>query len=256
MTSANHHYCRVSHNGTSHFGMIVGDQVQLLSQAPWLGGKPTGETCPHNSAALLTPVAPGKTICVGRNYRSHIKADNLPTEPGLFLKLPNTLIGPGDPIPLPSDAEGVQNEGEMVLVIGETARNVSRDDAKSKIFGITCGHDVSVRPWQRGDLQWVRAKSSDGFGPVGPVIVTGLDPDDLLLESRVDGEVLQSERTSMLIFDCAEVISYVSRYMTLEPGDIIFTGTPGQAPDIAPGCTVSVTVEGVGTLENPVVAKA
>jgi len=173
MSTPTSQYCRVRHAGDPHFARIDGDHLRLLTRAPWLGGTDTDSTLDKASAHFVAPVTPGKIIAVGRNYRSHIVSETLPSEPGLFLKLANTLIGPGDPIPLPEDATGVQNEGEMVLVIGETASNVPPDQAKAKVFGVTCGHDVSVRPWQRGDLQWVRAKSSDGFGPVGPVVSTG-----------------------------------------------------------------------------------
>ncbi len=154
---------------------------------------------------------------------------------------------------LPPDAYSVHYEGEMVIVIGKRAVNVTEDQAAGYVFGISAGNDVSARDWQSSDLQWVRAKASDTFGPVGPVVARGLDYDDVLVETRVNGEVRQSERTSHLIHNVAKIVSFTSRYITLEPGDMIFTGTPGRTSRLEPGDVVEVTVEGVGTLRNRVV---
>ena len=154
---------------------------------------------------------------------------------------------------LPSDATNTHYEGEMVLVIGSRTSRVSVADAPSHIFGITAGNDVSERDWQKDDLQWFRAKASDTFGPLGPAIVTGLPYDDLLLQTRLNGEVVQSQRTKDLIFGVAEIVSYVSQYVTLLPGDVIYTGTPGSTKPIRPGDVVEVEVEGVGVLRNRVV---
>ena len=145
-------------------------------------------------------------------------------------------------------------EGEMVIVIGKRAVNVTAEQAGDYIFGISAGNDVSARGWQSSDLQWVRAKASDTFGPVGPVVATGLDYNNVLVETRVNGEVRQSERTTHLIHNVAKIVAFTSRYITLEPGDMIFTGTPGRTSRLAPGDVVEITVEGVGTLRNPVVA--
>ena len=143
---------------------------------------------------------------------------------------------------------------EMVIVIGREAKNVSESEAASFVFGVTAGNDLSERDWQSEDLQWFRAKGSDTFGPVGPAIARGLDHNDLLLQTRVNGEVRQSERTGDLLFDVEAIVSYVSRYVTLLPGDIIFTGTPGSTQALEPGDVVEVELEGVGVLRNPVVA--
>ena len=140
----------------------------------------------------------------------------------------------------------------MVIVIGRKVSRVSKEEAKSYVFGVTAGNDVSERDWQRADLQWLRAKGSDTFGPLGPAIVTGLDYDDLLLQTRLNGEVVQSQRTKDLIFDVATIVSYVSQYVTLLPGDVIYTGTPGTTRAIKAGDTVEVEVEGVGVLRNRV----
>jgi 2-keto-4-pentenoate hydratase/2-oxohepta-3-ene-1,7-dioic acid hydratase in catechol pathway len=146
----------------------------------------------------------------------------------------------------------VHYEGELVVVIGKTAKNVSVEDASDYIFGVTAGNDVSERDWQRDDLQWLRAKGSDTFGPVGPVLVSGLDYNDLRVETRLNGEVRQAESTADLIFDIDTIVSYVSRYVTLCPGDIIFTGTPGSTRAMQPGDVVEIEVQGVGVLRNTV----
>ena len=145
-------------------------------------------------------------------------------------------------------------EAELVLVIGKRGKHIPEARAKDHIFGVTCGNDVSERLWQKGDLQWVRGKSCDGFGPIGPTIAAGLDPDNLLVEGRVNGAVTQSERTTMLINSISRIVSFVSETITLEPGDIIFTGTPGKTPALKAGDVAEVEVEGVGVLKNPVVA--
>ncbi len=254
-------FCRIMTDGTAQHGEIIDGTIHVLSAAPWLGGTPTGVTLPDAGARKLAPVVPQKILCVGRNYRSHLGDRPEPSEPGIFVKLANALADPGDAIPLPTvpGADGqplkIDTEGELVVVMGRRARNISPQDARDAIFGLTCGHDISVRPWQRGDLQWTRAKSSDLFAPLGPEIVTGVSDADLLLETRVNGAVQQSERTSMMIYDVPTVIAYITAFMTLEPGDVIMTGTPGTAPQIAAGDEISVTVEHVGTLTNTLVAE-
>ncbi|MCG8468501.1 MAG: fumarylacetoacetate hydrolase family protein [Gemmatimonadetes bacterium] len=236
------------------WGRLKDGVVHALAGAPFDGDRPTGVTHPAESVRLLAPSAPSKVLAVGRNFRSHLHGREAPTEPGLFVKLPTSVIGPGDPIVLPGDSSEVHFEGELVVVMGRTAKNVSMDDAPAHIFGVTAGNDVSERTWQKNDLQWFRAKGSDSFGPLGPVIATDLDHDDLLIESRLNGETTQSERSRDLIFPIAEVVSYASRYVTLVPGDVIYTGTPGSTSALTPGDRVEVEVEGVGTLANPVVA--
>jgi len=178
------------------------------------------------------------------------------TYPGLFAKLPTTIIGPEEAIVFPPDAKNVHFEGEMVVVIGKRAHDVPEADAKQYVFGVTAGNDVSERDWQKADLQWFRAKGTDTFGPLGPVITTGLNYDDLLVQTRLNGEVKQRQRTTDLIFSVAAIVSYVSRYVTLMPGDVIYTGTPGTTSAMKPGDVVEVEVEGVGVLRNRVTAAA
>ncbi|UCC48880.1 MAG: fumarylacetoacetate hydrolase family protein, partial [Gemmatimonadota bacterium] len=214
----------------------------------------TGRTVPLSAVRLLAPCEPSKVIAVGLNYRSHLGERPAPAEPGLFAKLPSALIGPEDEIVIPVDASNVHYEGELVVVIGKKAKNVSVVDAADYVFGVTAGNDVSERGWQRGDLQWLRAKASDTFAPIGPAIVTGLDYNDLLVQTRLNGELRQSERTQDMLRDVEAIVSYISRYVTLLPGDVIFTGTPGTTQAMQPGDVVEVEVEGVGVLRNTVVA--
>jgi 2,4-didehydro-3-deoxy-L-rhamnonate hydrolase len=204
-----------------------------------------------------------KIVCVGLNYRDHAEEQGveLPKAPLLFAKLPNTLGGDGDPIPLPAGIGHVDAEAELAVVIGETARQVPAADALGVVYGWTCANDVSARDAQFGDGQWFRGKGYDGFCPVGPRIVpqAELDPSDLRIVQRVNGDVLQDSRTSLLIFGVAEVIAYVTSVVTVEPGDLILTGTPAgvgifREPKVAlrPGDVVEVEIEGIGVLRNRV----
>lgn len=238
----------------ARWGAVEDGVVAELATAPFDGEVRTGETEPLDRIRLLAPTTPSKVIAVGLNFRSHLGDREAPAEPGLFAKLPTSIIGPGRPIRIPPDAEVVHAEGEMVVVIGRPARRVDPTEAPDHIFGVTAGNDVSERTWQRGDLQWLRAKGSDSFGPLGPRVVTDVDYDDVLVQTRLNGELVQSERTSDLIFPVSEIVSYASRYFTLLPGDVIYTGTPGTTASLSAGDRVEVEVEGVGVLENPVEA--
>ncbi len=236
------------------YGLLQGDLVRPIRGDLFGEHELLAETIPLSSVRLLAPVNPSKVIAVGLNYQSHLGDREPSLEPGLFAKYPTSLVGPNDPIIRPPDSRNLHYEGEMVIVIGKEAKNVSEAEAADYVFGVTAGNDISERDWQSGDLQWFRAKASDTFGPVGPVIARGLDHNDLLLQTRVNGEVRQSERTGDLLFDVEAIVSYVSRYVTLFPGDIIFTGTPGSTQALQPGDIVEVELEGVGVLRNPVVA--
>jgi 2-keto-4-pentenoate hydratase/2-oxohepta-3-ene-1,7-dioic acid hydratase in catechol pathway len=246
-------YVRFASGGTTSFGILEGETVRDLGGAPWDGARPTGRTRRLSEVTLLAPVTPGKVIAVGLNFRSHLGTRAPAAEPGLFAKYPSSVVGPGAEIRYPADATNLHYEGEMVIVMGRRARHVSREEAPAYIFGVTAGNDVSERDWQARDLQWFRAKASDSFGPIGPMVVTGLNYNDLLLQTRLNGEVVQSERTKDLIFDVATIVSYLSRYLTLEPGDVIFTGTPQTTRAMKPGDVVEIEVEGVGVLRNPVI---
>lgn len=247
-------YVRYSHEDGVAFGLLEGDTILELSGDPLGASEPTGLTRALATVRLLAPCLPSKVIAVGRNYRSHLGDRPAPESPALFAKLPSSIIGDGAAIVIPPDARSVHYEGELVVVIGKEARNVPIEDAGAHVFGVTAGNDVSERSWQRSDLQWLRAKATDTFAPVGPAIVQGLNHNDLLLQTRLNGELCQSERTRETLFDVETLVSYASRFFTLLPGDLIFTGTPGTTAAMKPGDVVEVEIEGVGTLRNPVVA--
>jgi 2-keto-4-pentenoate hydratase/2-oxohepta-3-ene-1,7-dioic acid hydratase in catechol pathway len=255
MTQSVTKYVRYSQGGTTSLGILEGDAIRELRGDLFSHPQPTGRRVALADVRLLAPVVPGKVIAVGLNYLSHLGTRPAAEYPGLFTKYPSSIIPTGAEIVLTADAKNAHFEGEMVLVIGKRAKDVSRDNAKSHIFGVTVGNDVSERDWQRADLQWFRAKASDTFGPLGPAVVTGLNYDDLLLQTRVNGQVVQSQRTKDLIFSAADIVSYISRYVTLEPGDIIYTGTPGTTRRIQGGDVVEVELEGVGVIRNPVVQR-
>lgn len=206
-------------------------------------------------AQLLPPVVPSKIVCVGRNYREHAAelGNPMPSEPLLFLKAPSALIGDGDAIELPEFSQRVEHEGELGVVIGRRCRRLPPDeDPLSYVLGYTCLNDVTARDLQRKDVQFTRGKSFDTFCPVGPYIVNGLDPNNLLVETRVNGQVRQSGRTGAMAFPVQEIIRYISHAMTLEPGDLIATGTPAGVGPLLDGDVCEVEVEGVGKLRNTV----
>jgi len=236
----------------ARYGEIVDGEVHELEAPPFKHRERTGRVRNLSEVRLLAPCVPSKVIAIGLNFRSHLGERPCPTEPGMFAKLPSSIIGPNEEIRPPEDAGEVHYEGELVVVIGRRARHCSREEDAVCIFGVTAGNDVSERAWQREDLQWLRAKGADTFGPLGPAIATDLDYGDLLIQTRVNGDVVQSERSRDLIFPVEEIVAYVSRYFTLEPGDVIYTGTPGTTSPLSPGDVVEVEVEGIGVLRNPV----
>jgi 2-keto-4-pentenoate hydratase/2-oxohepta-3-ene-1,7-dioic acid hydratase in catechol pathway len=220
---------------------------------------PTDARHKLSEVTLLHPGTPGKVLAVGRNYQSHLGSRAQPPQPEIFYKPISCLQDPEAPIVIPRDSTDLHYEAELVLVIGKRVRNASKDEAHSAIVGVTCGNDISERFWQGGptkDLQWWRAKGSDTFGPFGPAVVTGADFGNLRLQSRLNGEVVQDQTTADMIFDCATVVSFISRYLTLEQGDIVYTGTPGETRPMKPGDVVEVEIENIGILRNPVVAES
>ncbi len=246
-------FIRFSVDGENSYGILVDKKIYQLKGGLFDEQERTGKKYKLSDVKIETPVDPSKVIAVGRNYKSHI-GDVAPAPyPGLFAKYPTCLIAHGENIIYPSDANNVHYEAEMVVVIGKKAKDVPKEKAAEYIFGITAGNDVSERDWQNKDMQWLRAKASDTFGPIGPVVVTGLNHNDLLLQCRLNGEVYQSQRTRDLIFDVEQIVSYVSQYVTLLPGDLIFTGTPGKTKEMKPGDVVEIELEGVGILKNTVV---
>lgn len=253
-------FVRFQHGDTVSYGELDGKEISMLGGAPWNGGRPTGGKVSLDEVVLLAPVEPSKVIAVGYNYISHREKmtheENrpIPEYPPLFLKLPTTITGPNTDVTYPEDATDLHFEGELVLVIGKTASKVSAEDADDYIFGVTAGNDISERNWQANDLQWFRAKGSDNFGPLGPAVVRGLNYLDLRVQTRLNGETMQDQSSIDQIHNAHVILSYVSRYVTLYPGDLIFTGTPGATAAMKPGDVVEIEVQGVGILKNRIVA--
>jgi 2-keto-4-pentenoate hydratase/2-oxohepta-3-ene-1,7-dioic acid hydratase in catechol pathway len=216
----------------------------------------TTTTLPLSDVKLLAPVVPSKIVCVGRNYREHAAelGNKIPEEPLLFLKAPSALIASGDNIELPKASEQVEHEGELGVVIGRLARNISEDeDPLDYVFGYTCVNDVTARDLQRKDVQFTRGKSFDTFCPVGPWIETEVDPANATVTTRLNDEIKQQGNTAAMAFPVAFLIRYISEIMTLYPGDLIATGTPAGVSKIKHGDVVEVEVEGIGVLRNPVI---
>ena len=247
-------YVRYQAGGTISYGILDGDTVRELQGSIVENAKPTGRTRKLAEVKLLPPVEPKKVIAAGLNYKSHIGEQPAAKYVGLFAKLPSSIIAHEDNIVYPADATDLHYEAEIVVVIGRRAKNITEAQVPAHIFGVTAGNDVSERAWQKQDLQWFRAKAADTFGPMGPAVVTGLDYNNLKLVGRHNGKVVQETSTNLLIFSIPYIVSYVSRYVTLEPGDVIFTGTPGTTQAMKPGDTFEVEVEGVGVLRNRIVA--
>jgi 2-keto-4-pentenoate hydratase/2-oxohepta-3-ene-1,7-dioic acid hydratase in catechol pathway len=237
-------------------GMLEGDVARPLRGTFFEDPIPIGDTIPLTEVRLLAPLIPSKVVCVGRNYIEHTEelGSDVPEEPLLFMKPSTAVIGPGDAIRMPPESARVDHEGELGVVIGLPCRRVSEEEALKCVLGFTCGNDVTARDLQRKDGQWTRAKGFDSFCPLGPWVETELDPDDLEIATRVNGETRQRARTSDMIFSPATLISYVSQVMTLLPGDVILTGTPSGVGPLSPGDGVEVEVEGIGVLSNDVVA--
>ena len=252
--------CRftTAQSSTPRFGIIDADTILPLANGETIESFPSPRTDASISvtdAKLVAPVAPSKIICVGRNYQAHAAelGNPMPAEPLLFLKAPSSIIGDGEAIVLPSESSDVQHEGELGVVIGRTAHHIRDDeDALSYVLGYTCVNDVTARDLQKKDVQFTRAKSFDTFCPVGPVIVTNINPDDLELVTRVNGKVRQLGRTSAMAFSVAHLIRYIARIMTLLHGDLIITGTPAGVSTLRAGDVVEVEVSGLGILRNNV----
>jgi 2-keto-4-pentenoate hydratase/2-oxohepta-3-ene-1,7-dioic acid hydratase in catechol pathway len=236
-------------------GILDGDIVREVRGDIFGAYAETGTTLKLSDVKLLFPCRPGKILAVGLNYKSHLGGRPQPAHPEMFYKPVTALQDPGGPIVIPREATDVHYEGELVVVVGKPVKNATREEARGAVFGVTCGNDVSERNWQHGqgkDLQWWRAKGSDTFAPLGPAIVTGLDYGNLLLQTRLNGEVVQKQFTADLIFDCPAIVEWVSGWVTLLPGDIIYTGTPGSTRKLSPGDVVEVEIENIGTLRNTV----
>jgi 2-keto-4-pentenoate hydratase/2-oxohepta-3-ene-1,7-dioic acid hydratase in catechol pathway len=239
-------------DGTTGAGLLDGQRITVIREPFWEGTERTGEELALDSVRLLAPCEPQSVVCVGLNYASHLHGRPVPDPPTLFFKPLSSLTGPGDDIVLPADAGRVDPEGEIVIVIGREVRGATREEAEAAIFGYTAGNDVSARAWQQADGQWWRAKGSDTFGVFGPSIVTGLRHDELEVWTRLNGVETQHGASTDLIRDIPEIVRLVSAVMTLVPGDIIYTGTPGDPQPLASGDVVEVEVTGAGVLRNAV----
>ena len=257
---AGERYLRFRSGDSTAYGVLEGDRVRELKGDLFGEFSKTDRTHALRDVTLLPPTKPTQVFALASNYRSHLGTEEIPPLlriPQPFLKPVSCLIADGETIVIPKDAPGpVVAEGELVIVIGKRASKVSKEDALDYVLGVTCGNDVSDRHWQNDegdkDIQWWRAKGADTFGPVGPYIASGLDYDNLLLRVRINGEVKQEENTSNMIHNVADTVSFISRYVTLHPGDLIFTGTSGETPTLHPGDVVEVEMEGVGVLRNTV----
>ncbi|MCP5382349.1 MAG: fumarylacetoacetate hydrolase family protein [Kordiimonadaceae bacterium] len=245
-------YVRYEQNGMASWGELKGDTIDQLSGAPYLEGKSTGKSVKRVDVKLLAPVEPKLVFMTALNFKSHI-GDREPAKyPGLFTVPAHSIIGPEDNIVRPAESKNLHYEAEMVVVVGKHAKNVPLEKAGDYIFGVTAGNDVSERDWQRNDIQWLRAKGTDGFNAVGPVLVKGLDYTNLEIEGRLNGERVQGQNSSDMLFDMNYMVYYISKYFTLEPGDLIWSGTMGSTKKMEPGDVYEVDVEGVGVLSNKV----
>ncbi|MGB4248317.1 MAG: fumarylacetoacetate hydrolase family protein [Pseudohongiellaceae bacterium] len=245
-------YVRYEQNGAISWGELMGTTIHQLTDAPYLGGTHTGQTVEQDAVTLKAPVDPELVVMTALNFRSHITGE--PAEyPGLFIVPASSIIGPEEAIVIPTETTNFHYEAEAIVVIGKRADNVSIEDAPDYIFGVTAGNDGSARDWQGADLQWTRAKGSKTFNTVGPKLVTGIDPNNIQIEGRLNGEVRQGENTSDMLYNFDYMVSYISRYFTLEPGDIVWSGTMGTTRPMVPGDVYEVEVEGVGILRNPAV---
>ncbi len=238
------------------FGWLIEDRIGPLDGSPFDSYRRQEATIPLSSVRLLAPVLPGKIICIGRNYVEHAREHNaeVPETPLLFLKPPSSVIGPGDKIILPPQSQQVEHEGELAVVIGRRGRWIPMEQALDCVLGYTIGNDVTARDLQRRDGQWTRGKGFDTFCPLGPWIDTDFDPADALLTCRVNAEIRQMATIRDMVFTIPQLITFISSVMTLEPGDVILTGTPAGVGPMVAGDTVTVEIEGLGELKNPVSA--
>ena len=253
-------YARFKANGEVSYGVVEGNTVTKITGSPFQSYNSTNDSYAVSDVKLLSPTNPSKVVAIGLNYKSHLGGRPGPEAPEPFLKASTSVIGNGDEIIIPKAAINekvkIQPEAELAVVIGKECKGATQANALDFVFAYTCGNDVSARDWQQNDLQWTRAKSSDTFAPIGPWMTTDLDPTNLQVICRVNGEEKQNQNTSDLLHPLVKIIEYVSAVVTLHVGDVIMTGTPGTPGDIFPGDIVEVEVNEVGVLSNPVVAQS
>lgn len=253
-------YVRIKFNGQPSWGELSHESVHLLDQAPYEGGQKTGKVLALSDCELLAPCQPSKIVAVGKNYHDHIKEFDaqVPERPILFIKPSTAIQDPGKPIVLPTQtlSSRVDYEGELALVIGKKASHVSVADATQYILGYTILNDVTARDLQKLDGQWTRAKGFDTFAPVGPILTDEVDPAHLQITTTLNGHVRQQESTAQLIWSIPELLAFITQAMTLLPGDVVTTGTPAGVGPMLATDTVAVTIEGIGTLQNPIIASS
>ncbi len=244
-------------DGTPQYGWLLDDKVGEIDGDIFGRYRRRDANIPRADVKLVAPSQPGKIVCVGRNYVDHAKelGNEVPKVPLLFLKPPSSIIASGEAIILPAQSSLVEHEAELVIVIGKRGRHITTEDAKQHILGYTVGNDVTARDLQKSDGQWTRAKGFDTFCAFGPWIDTDFDPSDAVVTCRVNGQMRQMASTRDMVFSVAILVAYVSSVMTLEPGDLIFTGTPAGVGPLKPGDRVDVEIDGLGGISNPVKAE-
>jgi len=252
-------FVRYEQTGVVSYGELVGETIHQVEGDIYTSSRRTGRSTPLSAVRLLAPVEPRQMFMIGFNYHSHLgqvgSSPDVAPYPGIFFAVPSSIVNPGEPLVRPAESTNFHYEAELVVVIGREARNVPVDRAHEYVFGLTAGNDASERDWQANDLQWSRAKSGANFNALGPTLVRGLDSTNLRLEGRLNGEVRQEANTGQLIWGVPELVSYLSQYFVLWPGDVIYTGTVGVTQPMSPGDVYEVEIEGIGILRNPVVAE-
>lgn len=248
-------YVKLLRDGKGVWGVLHGDLVRTLTRPPFEGICYDGESLPLEACRLLAPCEATKIVCVGKNYYDHAMemGEGVPEQPILFLKAPNTLNHPEGTVHAPAFVGRLDYEGELAVVIRCRAKDVKAENFADYILGYTCLNDVTARDVQKGDGQWTRGKSMDGFAPLGPVVTDEVDPAALAIETRLNGTVVQQGNTSQFMTAVPQLLEFITASMTLEPGDVVTTGTPAGIGPMVPGDTVEVTVQGIGTLRSRIV---
>ncbi|MDK2950762.1 MAG: hypothetical protein PWQ77_427 [Kosmotogales bacterium] len=247
-------FCKIEYNDKAHWGSVKENKVYIIDKKPWQKWKETGEIISKEDGRLLCPVDPKNIIGIGKNYKSNFKSgETFPSEPFLFLKGLGALAASGDLIKIPSYSKKVFIEGELVIIIGKRCKNIQPGDSMNYIFGYTCSNDITAVDMLGKSKKWVEAKSADDFLPIGPVINTEIKS-DASLKTTLDGEIVQKTTIDQLVFGIAELVSYCSKIMTLNPGDIITSGSPA-GKQVCNGSTVCISIEGIGTLKNEFVGE-
>lgn len=251
-------YIRFEQNGQTSWGQISTDDIQVLSAAPYAGGRPTGLSLKQSDVKLLAPCEPGKIVAIGKNYFDHVQEfdSQVPETPILFIKPSTAVIGPEQSIflPDPTVSNRVDYEGELALVISQKATKIKAGEAGQYILGYTCLNDVTARDVQHKDGQWTRAKGMDTFAPIGPWLTDEVEPGDLTITTRLNGEIKQQSSTKMLMWSIGELLAFITQSITLLPGDVVTTGTPAGVGPMLAGDVVTVEISGIGVLRNTVQA--